>query len=80
MQDEVLADLVAALLEECGGARALETSRADTLQDLDKNSIGPLGLSGNWVAECDNGVLASSMSKGSNKIKRYNSQLGGYFI
>lgn len=26
--------------------RALETSKAETLQDLDKNSIGPRGLSG----------------------------------
>lgn len=33
--------------EEGGGAMALETSRAEALHDLDKNSIGPLGLSGN---------------------------------
>jgi hypothetical protein len=29
-----------------GGARALETSRAEALHDLDRNSIGNLGLSG----------------------------------
>lgn len=32
-----------------GGATALETSRAEALQDLDRNSIGARGLSGNWV-------------------------------
>ena len=68
VQEEVLADLeVATILQEegVGGARALDTSRADTLHDLDKNSIGALGLSGNWVADSDTWFLASSMSKDS---------------
>jgi hypothetical protein len=30
----------------CGGARAFETSRADTLHDRDRNSMGSRGVSG----------------------------------
>lgn len=51
-QDEVFADLETILeLEEelWFGVNALETSRAEELQDLDRNSIGILGLSGRWV-------------------------------
>lgn len=32
-----------------GTARALETSRAEALHDLERNSMGNLGLSGSWV-------------------------------
>lgn len=32
-----------------GGATALDTSRAEALHDLERNSIGNLGLSGSWV-------------------------------
>lgn len=30
------------------GVRALDTWRAEALHDLDRNSMGPLGLSGSW--------------------------------
>lgn len=48
---EAMHEEVVAVEEERagGGARALETSRAEALQDLDRNSIGARGLSGNWV-------------------------------
>ena len=56
VQEELLADFgtVLVLLTEWwwwwwGGARALDTSRAETLHDLERYSIGPLGLSGSCV-------------------------------
>lgn len=44
VQLELLADLLEAMQE-----RDFETSRAETLHDLDKNSIGSLGLSGSGI-------------------------------
>lgn len=51
-EEELFADLEAMHEEEwwgLGGARALETSRAEALHDLDRNSMGALGLSGRWA-------------------------------
>ena len=39
-------------------ARALETWRAEALQDLDRNSIGTLGLSGKWEAKLAAGLCS----------------------
>lgn len=53
---------------ECGGgARALETSKAEALHDLERNSIGTLGLSGKWVPpvgkySCRRGLIESLVS------------------
>jgi len=44
VQVELLADLLEAMQE-----RDFETSRAETLHDLDKNSIGSFGLSGSGI-------------------------------
>lgn len=51
-EEELFADLEAMHEVEwwgLGGARALETSRAEALHDLERNSMGALGLSGRWV-------------------------------
>lgn len=50
-EEELFADLEAMHEEEwwgLGGARALDTSRAEALHDLERNSMGALGLSGRW--------------------------------
>lgn len=46
--------------EDGGGAKALETSKADTLHDRDKNSIGSRGVSGGLY-----GIITGSGIQGS---------------
>lgn len=54
-EEELLADLEAKqggglwLLLLLGVNKAFETWRAEALHDLERNSIGALGLSGKWV-------------------------------
>ena len=84
VQEEApLADLEAMHEEEeerGGGARALETSRAEALQDLDRNSIGARGLSGNWVPPRGVGPARREFFGRSVTSMRVSGGLGGFSI